>query len=243
MTTYNDVGPAYASHRRPDPRWAAAIDGALGGARRVVNVGAGTGSYEPAATAAAVEPAIGMIRERPASAAPCVQAVAEALPFPDQSFDAALAILTTHHWTDAAAGYAELRRIAARQVVVTWDPAVFARFWLVRDYLPEIAERERTLPTLDAAVAHLHDATVIPLPVPADCTDAVLGAHWQRPEAYLDPERRLASSGLMLLDPAVADAGIQRLEADLASGEWHRRNAELFDQSEVDLGYRVVVSG
>lgn len=242
MTTYDDVGAVYAGHRRPDPRWAALIHAALGDAATVVNVGAGAGSYEPPTTTAAVEPALGMLRQRPAGAAPAVQGVAEALPFADRAFDAALAVLTTHHWADAAAGFAELRRVARRHVVVTWDPAVFARFWLVADYLPEVAAWERTLATLDTAVSHLRGAVVTPLPVPADCTDAVLGAHWRRPHAYLDRDRQMASSGLMLLDPAVLHRAMARLAAELDSGEWHRKHGDVLRLNEIDLGYRLVVA-
>lgn len=242
---YDRIGQSYAEHRRPDPRWAAAIHRALGGAPTVVNVGAGTGSYEPSGPTAvvAVEPSLTMIAQRPPGSAPVVQGVAEALPFPDRSFAAALAVLTTHHWTDPAAGLAELRRVADRQVVVTWDPAVFAEFWLVREYVPEVAEWEKGLATLDAVVAHLPGATVIPLPVASDCEDGVLGAHWRRPDTYLDAGRRQASSGIALLDPAVVDRAMNRLAADLASGEWHRRHAELLEMDEIDLGYRLVSAG
>jgi SAM-dependent methyltransferase len=239
---YDRIGRGYAARRVADPRWQAAIDAALGDAATVVNVGAGAGSYEPADRATvAVEPSTEMIRQRPPGAAPVVRGVAEALPLPDGAVDAALAVLTTHHWTDAAAGLAELRRVAHRQVVLTWDPRVVARFWLVADYVPEIAAHEAGLATLDAVRSGLGRATVTPLTVPRDCTDGVLAAHWARPEAYLDPGVRAGMSGLSLLPADVVARAMARLSADLASGAWHERHGHLLDLDAFDVGYRIVV--
>jgi SAM-dependent methyltransferase len=170
--------------------------------------------------------------------------VAEHLPFAAGTFDAALAVLTHHHWADAAEGFAELRRVADRQVVVTWDPALLAdRCWLITDYLPEVAANEAGLATLDAALDALDVIDVVALPVPADCTDGVFAAYWRRPEAYLDPAVRRAISGLALLDDAVVVPAVQRLAADIESGAWARRHADLLDRAELDVGYRVVVAG
>ena len=137
---YDEIGRSYTVTRRPDPRIARAIDTALGDARSVVNVGAGAGSYEPShLRVTAVEPSPAMIRQRPSAAAPVVRAVAEHLPFADTSFDAALAVLTLHHWTDRAGGLAELARVARRRVVIlTWDPSCRDLFWLTTEYFPAI---------------------------------------------------------------------------------------------------------
>lgn len=243
-TVYDQIGVDYAELRRPDPRWEARIGEALVGAESILNVGAGTGSYEPRHTGVvALEPSKVMLRQRPADASPVVRGIAEQLPFRDSTFDLALAILTVHHWSDPAAGLAELRRVAARQVVVTWDPHVFCeRFWLVRDYLPEAAERERELAKLETVLAHLQPVRVEPLPVPADCTDGFFGAYWKRPHAYLDTAVRGAISGLALLDGRLVARAIQRLDADLATGRWETRYADLHALSELDLGYRIVLS-
>lgn len=231
------IGQGYATRRRADRRWAAVVDAALGDAATVVDVGAGAGSYEPPGRqVVAVEPSVVMIGQRPGDAAPVVQGVAEALPFPAGSFDAALAVLTVHHWRDRAAGYAELRRVARRCVVLTYEPALHREFWLVRDYLPDLPLPDFTVAETAAA---LDAVRVEPLPVPWDCTDAVLPAHWRRPEAYLDPAVRAANSGMAGLD--VADA-MHRLAADLASGEWHRRHADLRALDEYDAGFRLVVT-
>ncbi len=184
-----------------------------------------------------------MIGQRPLLAAPVVCGTAERLPFADAAFDVALAIFTVHHWTDPATGLAELRRVARKQVVVTWDPDVFAeRFWLVRDYLPEIASHDAKLATLDTVVAHLRHSVVDPLPVPEDCTDGFLGAYWKRPSAYLDPAVRGAASGLALLDRRVVSAAMDRLRTDVATGRWHARYAEMNELREIDLGYRLVIA-
>jgi hypothetical protein len=244
---YATLGDSYSRRRRPDPRIARPIHAALSGARTVLNVGAGTGSYEPAGRrVVAVEPSPVMIAQRPATAAPVVRAVAERLPFPDQAFDAGLALLTVHHWASAPAGLAELRRVTHRQVVLTWDQEITAGFWLVRDYLPQIAEHDRTLACLAVVARELgrgaDDPVIQPVPVPHDCADGFLGAYWRRPDAYLRPAVRAAMSGIALLDQDVVTAACRRLAADLASGRWHDRNGHLLDQPEYDIGYRLVLT-
>jgi SAM-dependent methyltransferase len=236
---YDRLGIGYARMRRPDPRIARAIAVALGGARSAVNVGAGAGSYEPALPrVVAVEPSTTMIRQRPPGAAPAVRAVAEALPFADGAFDAALAILTVHHWNELERGLREMRRVARRVVVLTH---VLVDFWLL-DYLPELRPRVReVLPVLAAFEAALGAVEMTAIPVPHDCSDGFLGAYWRRPAAYLDPEARAAISifhRLGEVSPALA-----RLERDLRSGEWQRRYGQLLGRTELDLGYRLIVAG
>jgi SAM-dependent methyltransferase len=241
---YDQIGTDYASVRRPDSRWVARIHRALDGHRTLVNVGAGACSYEPNfMSVVGVEPSQLMIRQRSSSAAPVVCGMAEQLPFRDGAFDVALAVLTVHHWSDPGAGLAEMRRVARKQVVVTWEPDVFARqFWLVRDYLPEAAERERQLASLATVLAHLGPATIERLLVPDDCTDGFFGAYWKRPYAYLDATVRGAISGLALLDRGVVSAALERLKFDLGHGGWHARYSELMELCEIDLGYRLVVA-
>jgi SAM-dependent methyltransferase len=239
---YDRIGVTYARHRRPDTRIAARIADALGDARTVLDVGAGAGSYEPADRAViAVEPSWVMIRQRSAAAAPVLRGVAEALPFADDAFDATLAVLTVHHWRDPEGGLAELRRVARRVVVVTWDPAVYAQhFWLTRDYLPEIAVAERDLATLARVVAALPGSDVAALPVPHDCSDGFCGAYWRRPEVYLDADARAAISALARLEDDVLQPAMARLAADLQSGAWRARNADVVARDALDLGYRLV---
>jgi SAM-dependent methyltransferase len=240
---YDMIGRDYAGRRRPDPRVAAAIDHALGDARTVVNVGAGTGSYEPPdRVVVALEPSPVMIGQRPAGAAPVVRGVAEAMPFADDSFDVALAVLTVHHWSDVGRGLRELQRVARRQVVLTWDPRVTIDYWLVTDYLPEIGKHEEGLDPIDSVLALLDVEAVEPVLVPADCTDGFLAAYWRRPEAYLDPHTRGAMSGIALLEPRVVDDAMRRLAHDVHTGAWHDRHADLLAMDEFDAGYRLVTS-
>lgn len=240
---YDRIGVDYARQRCAEPAWQGAIVVALDGCRTVVNVGAGAGSYEPeGCQLVAVEPSLAMIRQRPPGAADAVCAQAEALPFRRGAFDAAMAILTIHHWMDVRAGLGELCRVAERQLILTWDAQVSAEFWLIRDYLPEIARRESVLATLDEVVANLAVERVVTLPVPADCSDGVLGAYWRRPEAYLDPMVRAAISGLALLDQALVDDAMSRLRRDLDSRAWQRRHAGMAEAAELDLGYRLVLA-
>jgi SAM-dependent methyltransferase len=240
-TVYDTIGVGYASGRRTDPRWTAPILAALGDASRIVNVGAGTGSYEPPGTVLAVEPSSEMIRQRRGDAGPVVQAVAERLPVRDGIADAALAILTVHHWTDWRRGIAELCRVARRQVVLAFDMAVQRDFWLVRDYLPEVFELDSVRAGAVEIADELGADSVIPLPLPWDFTDGVLPAHWRRPEAYFDPLVRQAASGLQQIDQGAVTRGLARLREDLDAGRWAARNQELLAAAEYDAGFRLVV--
>src|SRR6266850_1722401 len=205
---YDAIGQGYDLHRRPDPRIASAIVAALGPADTVVNVGAGAGSYEPRdRRVVAVEPSRAMIGQRRPCSAPVVQASATALPFRDAAFDAALAVLTVHHWPDRARGLAELTRVARRMVILTWDPAS-SGFWLVDDYFPEIAIIDRPIfPGLDELTRMLGPIDVRSIPVPHDCSDGFLGAYWRRPHAYLDAGVRGAISTFAKLGTVEASLG------------------------------------
>ena len=212
-------------------------------AATVVDVGSGTGSYQPRRrTVIAVEPSRTMIAQRSPDAAPVLEGVAESLPFPNGRFDAALAVLTIHHWADHVAGLRELTRVASRQVILTWEPERFVRFWLVEEYLPEIAANEAQLPALDAVTDVLAVASVLSVPVPADCTDGFCGAYWRRPAAYLDPNARRAISAFSHCDPMVVVQAMARLRSDLVTGRWAQRHRRLLDLGELDLGYRLVIA-
>jgi len=242
LDTYDAIGRSYSARRQPDPRLAARVEALIGLDTTVLNVGAGTGSYEPARSGVvAVEPSMVMLSQRLPSAAPAVRAVAEALPFQDQAFDVVLAILTLHHWNDQGRGLEECGRVARdRVVILTWDPGA-AAFWLVRDYFPEIGEIDRRIfPSMELLSAVLGPIDVHPLPIPADCVDGFLGAYWQRPEAYLDEAVRAGISSFSRLKSVALQ--LQRLERDLTSGKWERRNAELYQRAELDLGYRLVMA-
>ncbi|MBL9148620.1 MAG: class I SAM-dependent methyltransferase [Phycisphaerae bacterium] len=245
MPLYDTIGLGYAARRRPDPRIAAVIDAALRDASSVVNVGAGTGSYEPTTRrVVAVEPSTVMISQRASDAAPCLQGVAESLPLETKSVDAAMAVLTMHHWTDLARGLAELRRVArSHAVLVTWVPDA-APFWLTDDYFPEIVAHDRTvfpaerelLAVVERAIGPAHAA---PIGIPHDCTDGFLCAYWRRPEAYLRDDVRRAISSFSRFDPA---AGLTRLRDDLASGAWRARHGHVLEHDAMDFGYRIVIA-
>jgi SAM-dependent methyltransferase len=209
----------------------------------VLNVGAGTGSYEPAdRTVVAVEPSGVMISQRPPGSGPVVRAVAESLPFSDGSFDATLAVLTLHHWHDARAGLAEMARVARQVIVLTFDPVVHKSFWFLKDYVPESNDLASTNILGPDAVAEAIGADRIEVvPIPADCVDGFNWAYWQRPHAYLDPEVRACMSGLALLDDDLVTRRMARLRADLEDGSWTRRHGHLLDLDTIDGGFRLVV--
>jgi len=248
-TAYDEWGRDYSATRRTDPRIAARLREALGGVRSVVNVGAGTGSYEPTdLELTAVEPSATMIAQRPDGAAPAVQAGAEALPFEDDSFDAAIAIFTDHHWSDRAAGLRELRRVARdRVVLLNADPGQAESFWLSRDYLPGFAD---LIPPpyaqpgywLEELRAHLGRLDVQPVPVPHDCRDGFYQAFWRRPAAYLDQGVRDGTSVFQRLPGTEVTAAMRRLGEDLESGAWSARYADLRSAHELDVGLRLVIA-
>jgi SAM-dependent methyltransferase len=244
---YDASRATYTLTRRPDPHLAAAIERALGDARSLVNVGAGAGAYEPRdREVIAVEPSATMRAQRPAGAVPAIAAHAEALPLADDSVDAALAVLSVHHFDDQKRGLAEMRRVARDRVVLfTFDPAQTGAFWLVRDYLPEIGtlDRVRFLP-IDELVAALDAAAVSVerVPIPHDCRDGFLGAFWRRPERYLDPELLPGNSAFTGLAPETLQRGLAQLANDLEAGAWRRRYGGLLSLEELDLGYRLVIA-
>ena len=238
---YDTIGVTYANLRQPDPRIAALIDNALGPANTVLNVGAGAGSYEPTGRkVTALDPSEKMIRQRPPGAAPCIKGVAENLPFDDNSFDASMAILTLHHWSDKARGLAEMRRVTKGAIVLlTFDPDA-QDFWLC-DYIPALSDLDKTIfPAVQDHKKWLGEIEVSPITIPADCTDGFLGAYWRRPYAYLDPKVRASISSFWAIGDVTEE--LARLKDDLDSGAWARRYSHLEAMDEIDLGYRLVVS-
>lgn len=239
-TKYDRIGLNYAELRRPDARLAALIHCALGSAQSVLNVGAGTGSYEPTDRAVtAVEPSREMTRQRRTTAAKVIQASADALPFADKTFGAAMAILTIHHWPAKEEGLREMRRVTRGPIVLlTFDPS--HRPWL-SDYLPELAKLdEAQMPAMSDYERWLGPVRFKPVPVPHDCTDGFLYAYWRRPAAYLDPRIRSGSSSFWAIGNA--EAGLEKLRRDLETGEWQRRYADLLALDAYDAGYRLVVT-
>ncbi len=238
---YDTIGINYSDLRRADPRIGAVIARALGSAGTVLNVGAGTGNYELAGRqVTAVEPSMELIRQRPASAVPAIQACAEELPFADKSFDASMAILTIHHWADKAKGLGEMRRVTRGPVVLlTFDPA-HPGSWLT-DYIPELVTLdEAQMPRMEDYKRWLGPLEISPVPVPHDCTDGFLYAYWRRPSAYLDPRIRTGISSFWKITSAAS--GLERLADDLDTGVWERRYAELLELDQCDVGYRLVVT-
>lgn len=239
---YDAIGVTYGVTRRTDPRIATQIWNALGDAETVLNVGAGSGSYEPAdRKVLAVEPSAVMRAQRPHNSAPCVAASAEKLPFADRTFDAAMAVATTHHWQDPVAGLRELRRVASRVVVFTFDIGGLSQFWLTRDYLPELADLVGDHPSLDHQ-AQVLGARLVPVSIPWDCTDGFPEAYWRRPEAYLDEDVRRGMSIWARLGTEIEQRAVRSLRDDLASGAWAERNRELINLDIADMGLRLLIA-
>jgi SAM-dependent methyltransferase len=238
---YDTIGINYGDLRRPDTRIAVVIEAALGPAETVLNVGAGTGSYEPAGRkVTAVEPSAKMIAQRPAGAAPCLQGFAEDLPFDDDSFDAAMAVLTIHHWTDKRKGLAEMRRVTRGRIVILTYDAWFEGFWLL-DYFPELVTLDRgQMPRMADYGNWLGPVEIAPLAVPHDCTDGFLNAYWRRPAAYLEERIRSGMSPFWMIENV--DEGLARLRRDLDSGAWAESQSAILDEDALDVGYRLVTT-
>jgi SAM-dependent methyltransferase len=238
---YDTIGATYNLTRRTEPRIAARVWAALGDARTIVNVGAGTGSYEPPGKdVTAVEPSMVMRAQRPADAAACVAARADRLPFRDQSFDAAMAVLSDHHWPDPVAGLQEMRRVARRMVVFNFDAQQAGEFWLTRDYLPEFAALAAGHPTMTERAAAA-GARLERVPIPWDCADGFFHAYWRRPEQYLRPEVRRGISVFAAVGPHAEQRMTRQLSDDLASGRWAARNRDLTGLAEAELGARLLI--
>jgi SAM-dependent methyltransferase len=240
--SYEQIGVGYTHARRTEPRIAERIWSALGDAESVLNVGAGTGSYEPPdRDVLAVEPSKVMRAQRPSGAAPCIDASAEALPFPDQSFGAALAVLSDHHWSDPIAGLREMRRVAQRVVVFQWDDAEIERFWLIRDYLPEYRTLATGQPSLAERAAAI-GARMERVLIPWNCMDGFFHSYWRRPSAYLQQPVRRGSSVWACVGERAEQRVVAALACDLDSGAWEQRNAELLDLESIDIGARLLVA-
>ncbi len=242
---YDAIGHGYASARREDPYIAGHIQAALGSTGSVVNVGAGTGNYEPPGqSVVAIEPSLRMIQQRSGRTGLAVQAVAEALPFRDGAFDVAMAVITLHHWTDPAAGLREMARVAHRQVVAYFEPSQTAQFWAL-EYFPASARLTTTQdpPGESMLAKHLDLREIRPLLLPRECSDGFGVAFWGRPEALLESDAQAGMSWLAMLSPAERAQGTAKLRADLGSGEWDRRFGHLRRTSFYDGGYRIALAG
>lgn len=243
VPTYYRLGRNYSDYRRAEPRIAAAIWEALGDARSVVNVGAGSGSYEPTdREVVAVEPSPVMIAQRAPDAAPALEGVAEALPLDDKSVDAAMGVLTIHHWRDLEAGLAEMRRVARRRIVLlTIDAEKNSEIWTLSEYFPEaMALEQELMPSVESLQSSLPRARFEAVPAPSRCRDEFTSALWDRPELFLDPDLLRGSSLWHRLSPAAIVHGQERLRADLESGRWDERHGHLRTQPELDIGLRLV---
>jgi SAM-dependent methyltransferase len=242
---YESNGADYSVQRRTDPTIAALVHRSLGPAGNVINVGAGAGSYEPRhLDVTAVEPSAAMRAQRPADLPPAIDAVAEDLPFPTDSFDAAMAMVTVHQWTNPDRGLTELRRVSRGPVVVlTFDGDALDEFWLAR-YVPELieAERRRYPP-----ITHILDvlggqSAVTKVPIPADCVDGFTEAFYARPERFLDPAVRQSQSAWGFVSPEVEQRAVDRLRRDLESGEWDRRYGTLRRTPTYHGSLRIIVA-
>lgn len=237
---YDDIGINYSEKRQSDPRIAKQIHQKLKGSQRILNIGAGAGSYEPTdMDLVAVEPSIAMINQRPKLAHPVVQASAEALPFSNKSFSHALTILSMHHWTNRDNAFKEINRVTTDHfIAVSWNPEA-APFWLTRDYFPEIIKMDRQIfPKVSELESYFEKVSVEPLLIPDNCMDGFLAAYWKRPGAYLEQSVRNSISSFAKLENP--DPGLAILKSDLDNGIWESKNVTILEQSSIDAGYVII---
>jgi SAM-dependent methyltransferase len=245
-SAYDHLGVGYTTTRHPDHRIATKIYEALGDARSIANVGAGTGSYEPyGREVLPIEPSRRMIAQRGPELPAAIKGYAEDLPLASNSVDAALACLTLHHWADWRIGVQELRRVARKRVVIfTYDYSYAEHFWLLRDYLPKLARLDiaRFPGIAEQRVATGDEVRIEPVPIPHDCEDGFLAAYWRRPHAYLDEQVRASISTFHLPGAERLLDGLHDLAEDLQTGRWEEHNQDLLEREELDLGYRLLVA-
>ncbi len=237
---YDQLAEQYRNYRKPDPKIAARIQFHIQGAQRVLNVGAGMGSYEPeGCEVIAIEPSYEMISKRKGIKAKLIQGFAENLPFRDNEFDVSMGILTIHHWSDIAMGLQEMLRVSKNKIILfTWI-GYGSDFWLEK-YIPEIkGVDEKLFPTLEELDRLLGAISVETVEIPHDCTDGFMCAYWRRPEAYLNPNVRKAISTFSRISDF--QKGFDRLNDDINSGMWHKKLSHLLEKESLDLGYRLVV--
>jgi SAM-dependent methyltransferase len=244
---YDDIGHGYASTRQEDPQVRDSILRALGLARTVVNVGAGAGSYEPRDRyVLAVEPSDVMAAQRPRVLAPAIRAAADCLPLRDGSVDAAMSVLSVHHWDQGQErGVRELRRVATGPVVIlTCDPEVSGAMWLMADYFREVAALDRRIfPRPDQLAAWLGGSTRVEvLPVHRSTPDWTLMSFWAHPERVLDARAREATSGFARMPSEVVARVVSAVERDLAEGTWDERYGHLRQLDTFDAGMRLIIN-
>jgi SAM-dependent methyltransferase len=241
---YDTPENQYAGHRRTDPRIAAYVHEALGDAQTIVNVGAGAGSYEPLDRYVfALEPSAAMRAQRPAGR-PAIRGIAESIPVDDASVDAAMAMVTIHHWTNMAQGISEMKRVSRKRVVImTFDPDRLDDFWNAH-YFKEVIEVERSrYPTIDT-ITHLlgGQCRVQPVPIPLDCVDGFQEAFYGRPEAFLDKNVRAAQSAWGYIPAEQQDILVKRLSDDLASGQWDKLYGHFRTEPTFTCALRLIIS-
>lgn len=241
MKIYDKIGSNYSIQRKPDPRIESIIHAKLRGASKIVNIGAGTGSYEPKnCDVTSVEPSETMILQRPIDSSPVIQAYAENLPFIDKEFECAMALLTIHHWSNLEKGLMEMKRVSNRQLIFTWNP-LHEGFWLTQDYFPEIHQiDQKNFPSINTIEELIGPVEVTSVEIPFDCTDGFGSAFWRKPEAYLSMEIRLAMSTFHKISNV--EEGVLKLKNDIDSGEWERKYGYLLNQESLDLGFVVLTT-
>ncbi|WP_028974837.1 class I SAM-dependent methyltransferase [Spirochaeta cellobiosiphila] len=242
---YDSNKPDYTNIRKPDPNIAKALLASLGEVNTLVNIGAGSGAYEPTTMdVTAVEPSQSMRETRLAKGLhAAIEATADKLPFDDNSFDAAMASLTIHHWPDLKAGLEEIKRVTKKRLVIlTFDPDRLDSYWS-KEYFPEVLAVEgRRYPKLKAIQSCLPKDTFQCqyVDVPRDCEDGFQEAFYARPEAFLESEVRKAQSAWGFIDTETETRLIDRLKKDLNSGEWDKKYGYYRNQPTLQCGLCIV---
>ncbi len=238
---YNQLAESYRKYRKPDPRIAERILFHIEGAKQILNVGAGIGSYEPnGPDIVALEPSYGMILQRNNSQVNLIQGIAEQIPFKNNIFDVSMGILTIHHWSDITLGLKEMARVTKNKIILLTWIGYGNDFWL-ENYIPEITGIDFNLfPTLEELESILGNTLIETLEIPHDCSDGFMCAYWRRPEAYLDSGVREAISTFSRI-PNIQNQ-LNNLHDEIENGVWHKKHGHLLEKESLDLGYRLVVS-
>ncbi len=255
MVLYDQIGKNYTQTRRSDPRIAAKLLEILSfsQATTIADIGAGTGSYanvlaEQGYRVLAIEPSE-MMRNQAINHQQIqwIDAVAEQIPLPDRSADAAIVMLAFHHFQDYGRALSEIHRIIGDGAIIlfTYDPKLISSFWLT-DYFPSfMVDVQSTFLPVSRLIAEIESVSnltvnVDPFPLPHDLSDSFAAVGWARPELYLDSNIHNGISSFAKMTTIELDRGLTSLREDLKTKAWDRKYGHLRQQQEYDAGYRFI---